>query len=431
MKQIQKHNLYNIRRCFEKRTGTRLLTTEDTYAEEVDRSSNQKSKQHPFKIVVPIILCVIVLAGCLLISLPQLHSLFDPNDSTGSNPSLSESQVPSGSENEEQLEGTKPTDSLNIGDYNMQIVRESNGKEITQTIVVDENHTLQIDAFVNTSNVQRISNYEYIPAAITDEQRTALFEAYFGDRADEVYHHTYGNANSWKLKNENEDYMFNYGREYGLIDAPLFCLRNANIQTSAFPKNMHLQFSDANISLDDAYAKCNFILPSLVENKLYEPDWVRPFPLPEATDDKGFYWITYRRIIDGMPITADVDLRFFVSENEVIRVVGVLYEIKELPFNQKIISAEDAFELIKTNVELINVHNLDSITRHYFSDTIPISEISLEYKVMRNENGYVISPIWRFVVGETDEQRMMYRDIIIAVNAVTGEIIIETRGLKM
>ena len=412
MNQIQKHNLYNIRRCFEKRTGTRLLTTEDIYAEEVDRSSNQKSKQHPFKIVVPIILCIIVLAGCLLISLPQLRSLFDPNDSTGSNPSLSESQVPSGSENEEQLEGTKPTDNLNIGDYNMQIVQESNGKEITETIVVDENHTLQIDALVNTSNVQRISNYAYIPAEITDEQRTALFEAYFGERVDEVYHYTYGNANSWKLKNENEDYMFGYGREYGLIDAPLFTLRNVNIQTSAFPTNMHLRFSDTNISLDDAYVKCNFILPSLVGNK-------------------GFYWITYRNNIDGMPITADVDLRFFVSENEVIRIVGVLFEVEELPFNQKIISAEDAFELLKTNVELINVHNLDSITRHYFSNTLPISEISLEYKVMRNESEYVISPIWRFVVGETDEQRMMYRDIIIAVNAVTGEIIIETRGLKM
>ena len=132
-----------------------------------------------------------------------------------------------------------------------------------------------------------------------------------------------------------------------------------------------------------------------------------------------------------MPITADVDLRFLVSENEVIRVDGVLYETEELPFNQKIISAEEAFEILKGNAELINVHNLDVITRHYFSNTIPISEISLEYKVMRNENGYVISPIWRFVVGETDEQRLMYRDIIIAVNAVTGEIIIDTRGLKM
>lgn len=431
MNQIQKRNLHNIKCSFEKRTGTRLLTTEDTYAEEVDRSFNQKSKQHPFKIVVPIILCVIVLAGCLLISLPQLRSLFDPNDSTGSNPSLSESQVPSGSENEEQLEGTKPTESLNVDDYNMQIVRESNGKEITQTIVVDENHTLQIDALVNTSNVQRISNYEYIPAAITDEQRTALFEAYFGDRADEVYHHTYGNANSWKLKNENEDYMFNYGREYGLIDAPLFCLRNANIQTAPFPTNMHPELSDTNISLDDAYAKCNFILPSLVENKLYEADWVRSFPLPEATDDKGYFWITYRRIIDGMPITADVDLRFLVSENEVIRVDGVLYETEELPFNQKIISAEDAFELLNANAELINVHNLDVITRDYFSNIIPISEICLEYKVMRNDSNYVISPIWRFVVGETDEQRLMYRDVIIAVDALTGEIIIETRGLKM
>ena len=431
MNQIQKHNLHNIKRSFEKKTGTRLLTASEVYAEESDRNTQQKSKRHPFKTVAPIILCVIILAGCLLAVLLKLGNTSESNESAGPNPSLSESQVPSGSENEEQLEGTKPTEGLNIDDYNMQIVRESNGKEITQTLVVDENHTLQIDAFVNTSNVQRISNYAYIPAAITDEQRTALFEAYFGDRADEVYHYTYGNANSWKLKNETEDYMFGYGREYGLIDAPMFSLRNANVQTAAFPTNMHPQHSDANISLDDAYAKCNFILPSLVENKLYEPDWVRPFPLPEATDDKGFFWITYRRIIDGMPITADVDLRFFVSENEVIRVVGVLYETEELPFNQKIISAEDAFEILKANAELINVHNLDGITRHYFSNTIPISEISLEYKVMRNDSAYVISPTWRFVVGETDEQRLMYRDIIIAVNALTGEIIIETRGLKM
>lgn len=426
MSKMEPHNLHNIKRNFEKKTGTRLLP----YADNTDYSEPRRNSRTMIAIV-SVMLCIVILVSGLLIAFPYLRSVFWKSNSAVSMPSLSESQASSDSEDEEKLEGTTPTDGLNIDDYNMQIVRESNGKEIAQTLVVDENHTLQIDAFVNTSNVQRISNYAYIPAAITDEQRTALFEAYFGDRADEVYHYTYGNANSWILKNENEDYKFGYGREYGLIDAPLFTLRNANIQTSAFPKNMHPQFSDANISLDEAYAKCNFILPSLVENKLYEPDWVRPFPLPEATDDKGFFWITYRRIIDGMPITADVDLRFFVSENEVIRVVGVLYETEELPFNQKIISAEDAFEILKVNAELINVHNLDGITRHYFSNTIPISEISLEYKVMRNGNGYVISPIWRFVVGETDEQRQMYRDVLIAVNALTGEIIIETRGLKM
>lgn len=77
------------------------------------------------------------------------------------------------------------------------------------------------------------------------------------------------------------------------------------------------------------------------------------------------------------------------------------------------------------------MHNLNLFTRDYFSNIIPISEISLEYKVMSNENGYVISPIWRFVVGETDEQRLMYRDIIIAVNALTGELIIDAKGMKM
>ena len=96
-----------------------------------------------------------------------------------------------------------------------------------------------------------------------------------------------------------------------------------------------------------------------------------------------------------------------------------------------LMTAEDAFELLNANAELINVHNLDVITRDYFSNIIPISEICLEYKVMRNDSNYVISPIWRFVVGETDEQRLMYRDVIIAVDALTGEIIIETRGLKM
>lgn len=426
MSKMEPHNLHNIKRNFEKKTGTRLLP----YADNTDYSEPRRNSRSMIAIV-SVMLCIVILVSSLLIAFPYLRSVFGESNSADPIPSLSESQAPSDSEDEENLEGTTPTDDLNIDDYNMQIVRESNGKEITQTLVVDENHTLQIDAFVNTSNIQRISSYAYIPVAITDEQRTALFEAYFGERADEVYHHTYGNANSWKLKNENEDYMFNYGREYGLIDAPLFTLRNANIQTTAVGRNMLSQLSDTNISLDDAYAKCNFILPSLVENKLYEPDWVRPFPLPEATDDKGYYWITYRRIIDGMPITADSDLRFFVSENELIRVLGVLYEIEELPFNKKIISAEDSFELLKTNAALINIHNLDVITRDYFSNIIPISEISLEYKVMRNENEYVISPIWRFVVGKTDEQRLMYRDIIISVNALTGELIIDARGMKM
>lgn len=426
MSKMEPHNLHNIKRNFEKKTGTRLLP----YADDTDSNKPRKNR-HSMMAIISVLLCVVILLSGLAIAFPYLRSVFWKSNSADSIPSLSESQASSDSEDEEKLEGTTPTDGLNIDDYNMQIVRESNGKEIAQTLVVDENHTLQIDALVNTSNVQRISSYAYIPAAITDEQRTALFEAYFGDRVDEVYHYTYGNANSWRLDTETEEYIFNYSREYGLIDAPLFTLRNAKIQTSAFGRNMHPHLSDTNISLDEACAKCNFILPLLVENKSFEPDWVRPFPLPEATDGKGYYWITYRRIIDGMPITADVDLRFFVSENEVIRVVGVLYETEELPFNQKIISAEDAFDLLKANAELINVHNLDGITRDYFSNTIPISEISLEYKVMRNESEYVISPIWRFVVGETDEQRMMYRDIIIAVNAVTGEIIIETRGLKM
>ena len=169
---------------------------------------------------------MIILAGCLFAVLPKLGNTSEPSESTESRPSLSDSQVPSGSEEKENAEETKPKEGLNIDDYNMQIVRESDGKKITQTIVVDEKYTLQIDAVVDVSNVERAGMYEYIRHPITDSERDSLLAAYHGDRIDQVYHYTYGNANNWVLKNKKEFIRFGYSLSCNGIGEDTFWIRD-------------------------------------------------------------------------------------------------------------------------------------------------------------------------------------------------------------
>jgi len=428
MNQIQKHNLYNIRRSFEKKTGTRLLTASEVYAEELDRSTQLKSKRHPFKTVAPIILCVIILAGCLFAVLPKLGNTSEPNEATGPNPSLSESQVPSGSEENENAEGTKPTEGLNIDDYNMQIVRESNGKEITQTIVVDEKYTLQIDAVVDVSNVQRVGMYEYIRHPITDSERDSLLAVYFGDRIDQVYHDTYGNSNKWVLKNDKEFIRFGYSLSYDGITEDTFFIRDQYVLIQERDCYMldSIDAAGMKISLEDAFVMCDTLARSLTDSP-HIADNVRPFKQNQKTED-GMLWIVYHRVVDGMPITTYNDLKFYVLDSGVTYLHGALFDLKSVALDRKIISLEDAIAQLQENASYLTdpriPFDLDSLKE----EVIPISQITFEYVAIRHEKyEYAVVPVWRFVIGNDEESRLIARDRIISVNALTGELIVDRR----
>lgn len=370
------------------------------------------------KIVLLFILLILSLTGCAPV----------PNHINDGNISIA---APNQTEPDSILVPTTPiSESSTPEDYNTKLTKLYHGREYNCSLRTANDTLIIIDAEVASDHVERVSKYIYIPKSITDEERTALFKEYFQEKANEVYHHTVGNSNCWVLRNENDSYMFNYGRGYGSIDEPLFSLRNQNIQTNAFPQNMLPCISATNISLDDAYNKCTPILAVLVGDAIYDADWIRPFPLPNAADNKGFFWITYRRLVDGMPITANFDLRLFVSEKEIIRVLGTLYNIEEVPLDQQIITVDEAMESLENHSALIYTQNLG--LEEEFIDSIPVSEISLEYLVIRGlDYTYEITPVWRFIIGENEEQRLMHRDKIIAVNALTGQVIIEQRGIQM
>ena len=119
--------------------------------------------------------------------------------------------------------------------------------------------------------------------------------------------------------------------------------------------------------------------------------------------------------------------KFFVTKNEVVKMVGTLYDVQELSLEKKVISVEDALVFIKKQASLIDFDFLK--INYFFEETIPVSMITFEYLVLPGPDGrYIATPIWRFQLGETEEQRNIHRDKVIAVNALTGELIAEYRG---
>lgn len=421
MSKMEPHNLHNIKRNFEKKTGTRLLP----YADNIDHSEPRRNS-HPKMAVVSVMLCVVILVSGLLIAFPYMRSAWGESNSTDSISSLSESQVPSGSEENENAEESKPTEILSVEDQNLQIVHQCDGTNISKSFVVTDKLKFEINASVSTGNVDRVSLYEYIPMPISDAQRSSLLKAYFQERIDEVYHHTVGNSNGWVLMNDSEYYHFGYNRSPQYIDESGFFLINQKVGLVSVRRGMRDSLNDVGFPLSDAFSQCDLLIESLVGDVKYIPSIIRPLSTTRPTIE-GVYWIVYRKELDGMPVIANWDLKFFVTKDEVVKMVGTLYELEELSLEQKIIPIEDALVSLKIHTSLIDYDFLE-ISR-FFEETIPVSKITFEYLVLPGSNGrYIVTPIWRFQLGETEEQCNIHRDKVIAVNALTGELIAQYRG---
>lgn len=423
MHRIQKYNLYNIKRSFEKMTGTHLLPClNGDSSDEADRNVSKKHMR-PVITAVSVFLCIVALA----ISFPHLRNAFRTKNSKGTPPSISVSQTPSDNTVLESALETTPPENQIIEDRNLQIVRQSDGAKIIKTVSVTDELSINIDAVVNTANVERVSMYRCVPLQITDEQRTAVFEAYFGERADEVFHYTYGNADSWHLETENELYRFGYSRQLSPVDQQICFLHNT--YSGHNPLDMLSSLDEVAFPLPNAFEKCERILNALVPGITYEPYTIKPFGFREP-EDGNWYWIHYRRIVDGMPLVTGIDKRFFVSEQEIVMMHWTLYDLEDLLLTQNIISVDDALQILEENPSKLDTNVLNSDMPE---NGLNVTEITLEYIALNGANGVVnmVVPAWRFLLGENEEQRGMYKGTVVAVNAVTGEIITTWRGRNL
>lgn len=130
-----------------------------------------------------------------------------------------------------------------------------------------------------------------------------------------------------------------------------------------------------------------------------------------------------------MPITGYNDFVFMVDDQQIELFTGPVFGVGESLLTEPIIPVEQAVNILRENAAQISFeafYNLvgDNEFDKLVGDELFIGSITLEYIIMNQVDGTVqIVPAWRFNVGRTDTEMNQLRDRVVAVNAVTGEII--------
>lgn len=84
---------------------------------------------------------------------------------------------------------------------NAEVISDSNGLTFNRTIHCNDDNSIKIDATVDTSNVEDVHIYKYLTSDVTESMRTALFQAYWEDRAGNAEYDERNNC--WRLRNSD------------------------------------------------------------------------------------------------------------------------------------------------------------------------------------------------------------------------------------
>ena len=125
-------------------------------------------------------------------------------------------------------------------------------------------------------------------------------------------------------------------------------------------------------------------------------------------------------MLDGMPVTAYNDLALLFDNEGIEKVSGSLFSVKDTGLEGTILSPDEAVWKLQEQAAFLNFEGAGRVSA---------SEITLEYVVVISADGKIlVTPVWRFLLGEDGDERNFQRQKILGVDAVTGELIWEERG---
>lgn len=323
---------------------------------------------------------------------------------------------------------TNPTESDNLELQNNAVIDAADGTHIVQSISVANGWKIDIDAVVDMSGIEKVDAYEYRFVEFTDERRVKLFDHFFGDLASTAEHNTYAFNDHWKIRFSDEigDYFrfhvnYNYNGEY-IAQEKNFLLRYHDVNLYPFEDNLLDSVDDVNIaiSLDEAIVACDRFAGVISDEQKYTVGYIRPFG---NSGRRKYYWIVYKQEIDGMPVTSYQDLKFYVDGNGIQEAGGALYTAGDSIMKNPIISLDEAISILNGNASVLDLTNLT--LENFYTDTIPVSSITLEYMVVKDMYGEPsIVPVWRFLIGSDSDEQSILGDRYIAVNALNGDLIV-------
>lgn len=309
---------------------------------------------------------------------------------------------------------------------NLEIFRNCKNKRIEQAIDVPNGAKLFIDADIDVDGIKRVSQYEYLTKDITEEIRTNLFRSVFADAADKAEYDELNDVWTLDIDPEIRNYfLYQISYSNGGTSVPgekIFILENRYYDLYPFEDNRLSSISDSkvDVSVDEVIDTCNQIVDAITNTDTYAADYVQAYG---NNGRRPYYKIVFRYTLDGMPVSGYNDLTFLFDNNGVEMVKGSLFSAKETGLTENILSPDEAVGRLRKQVEFLDFEE---------ESLVMVSKVTLEYIVINSLEGkMLITPVWRFWLGSDDDERNFLRHKILAIDALTGELIWDERGQTM
>lgn len=318
-----------------------------------------------------------------------------------------------------------PTDTLAnaVDEQNIKIIAAAADQHIKETIENTDGKQLIIDADAELSEIKAVSTYEYVLVSITDDFRSKLFTAYFGDRASNA---EYDERNDlWTLANSTafgDCYLYNTTYPHAgetISGEESFYIDYQKTDLYPFDDNLLDSVSDSSmkISAESAVKMCDEVMQGIVELSDYTVDYIHAYG---TNGRRPYYKIVYKQVLDGMPVTGYNDIYFLVDNDGIQKIFGSLFSTEKNQLQEQIISLDSAITSLRDNAAMIDF---------YEQNTMSIGKITLEYMVTKTlTDEATIIPAWRFWIGSSEDQMNLNRGKVIAIDATTGELIQGERG---
>lgn len=324
---------------------------------------------------------------------------------------------------------TVPDDSIAVpankmsAEESLAILSSADGQHIEMNLETPAGNKLCINAVVETGGITQVSKYNYVLVPVSEDLRQNLFKAQFGDRVSEVEYDELNNV--WTLSNSASvaDYYL-YNTYYPVAGETVsgeesFSLEYRKVDLYPFEDNLleSVSSSTVTLSLDEVISLCDQLIDAITNQEDYTVDYVHAYG---TNGRRPYYRLVYKRVLDGMPVTGYNDLIFLVDSDGIEKVYGSIFDVEEVELQEPIMSVEAAAAVLSGNIAQVSFGD---------NEILPIGKITLEYLVTQNMMGEVsIIPVWRFWIGDTEDQMNLNRGKIFAVDAVTGELIQGERG---
>lgn len=370
---------------------------------------------------------IIVIISCFLVSCAQKPNVGERNGVRAATSEHEDTgEVQQQNTNEIITNIPESISANSVTQRNLDIFANYEGTKIERVIDVLNKESLFIDAVIDVDGINRVSQYEYLTKDITEEVRANLFQSVFLDAADEAEYDELNDVWTLDIDPDIRNY-FLYQVSYSnggttVSGEQIIILENRYYDLYPFEDNRLSTVSDSkvDVSIDAAIGICKRTVNAITNADNYVADCVQGYG---NNGRRPYYKIVFRYTLDGMPVSGYNDLTFLFDNNGIEMVKGSLFSVKEIGLTKNILSPDEAVERLQEQADFLIFED---------ESQIMVSKVTLEYIVINSPEGkMLITPVWRFWLGNDEDERNFLCHKILAIDALTGELIWDERGHTM